>query len=143
MPIKPENKNKYPANWKQISKDIRLNRAANRCECCGVENYALIFRCRYDGVECYQTIDGHLFNADNSELMARDTEHWNLYPTNRSHDRAIKVILTVAHLDHDPTNNDYNNLKAMCQRCHNRYDIEHRKGTRRKKTEGKSLFDVS
>lgn len=43
---------------------------------------------------------------------------------------AIQIILTVAHLDHDPRNNDYANLKAMCQRCHNRYDIGHRKQTR-------------
>ncbi len=44
---------------------------------------------------------------------------------------AIKIILTVAHLDHDPTNNDELNLMAMCQRCHNRWDIPHRKKTRR------------
>lgn len=39
MPIKPENKNKYPKNWKQISKDIRFNRAKSKCEFCGAENY--------------------------------------------------------------------------------------------------------
>ena len=33
-----------------------------------------------------------------------------------------KVVLTVAHLDHNPTNNDDRNLMAMCQRCHLRYD---------------------
>ena len=33
-----------------------------------------------------------------------------------------KVVLTVAHLDHTPENCDPSNLKAMCQRCHNRYD---------------------
>ena len=33
-----------------------------------------------------------------------------------------RVILTVAHLDHDPSNNKDSNLKAMCQRCHLRYD---------------------
>ncbi len=37
-----------------------------------------------------------------------------------------KVILTIAHLDHNPTNSDYNNLKAWCQRCHNKYDQPHR-----------------
>lgn len=42
-----------------------------------------------------------------------------------------RVILTVAHLDHDPTNNAEENLKAMCQRCHNRYDREHRSQTRK------------
>jgi 5-methylcytosine-specific restriction endonuclease McrA len=33
-----------------------------------------------------------------------------------------KVILTVAHLDHDPKNCDPANLKAWCQRCHLTYD---------------------
>ena len=40
------------------------------------------------------------------------------------------VVLTVAHLDHIPENCDDDNLKAMCQRCHNNYDISHRKQTR-------------
>jgi len=36
--------------------------------------------------------------------------------------RDVKIVLTIAHLDHDPTNNDFKNLKALCQLCHNRYD---------------------
>lgn len=38
-----------------------------------------------------------------------------------------KVVLTVMHLDHDPTNNDPENLMAGCQKCHNRYDADHRR----------------
>jgi len=38
-----------------------------------------------------------------------------------------KIVLTVAHLDHDPQNSDADNLRAMCQRCHLRYDVEHHK----------------
>lgn len=41
-----------------------------------------------------------------------------------------KVVLTVAHLDHDPRNSSRDNLKAWCQRCHNTYDVPHRKETR-------------
>jgi len=32
------------------------------------------------------------------------------------------VVLTVAHLDHHPANCDPDNLRALCQRCHNQYD---------------------
>ena len=32
------------------------------------------------------------------------------------------VMLTIAHLDHDIENNDPDNLRAWCQRCHNTYD---------------------
>jgi len=40
-----------------------------------------------------------------------------------------RVVLTVAHLDHQPENNgepgDRPNLMAMCQRCHLTYDAKH------------------
>lgn len=35
-----------------------------------------------------------------------------------------KVILTVAHMDHDTTNNAESNLRALCQRCHLAEDRE-------------------
>ena len=83
MPIRPENKKRYPKNWKQISERIRFDRAGNRCEKCGAENY-------------------------------------KPHPITGS-----KVILTVAHLDHTPENCADDNLMAMCQRCHLRYDQHH------------------
>lgn len=90
MPIRPENKARYPKNWKEIRMKI-LERANNRCEFCGVENHTWIPAARID------TPMG-----------------------------AIKVVLTIAHLDHTPENCDPSNLRALCQRCHNRYDAKHR-----------------
>lgn len=118
MPIKPENKNLYPKNWKQIRHDI-LKRANNKCEFCGVENYSLGYRDK-DGefVEC----EG--MAAEAAEL---DGEH------------LIKIVLTVAHLDHNPQNNEYENLRALCQKCHLNYDKEHHKKTRRKTKENGQL----
>lgn len=37
------------------------------------------------------------------------------------------VVLTVAHLDHQPEHCADDNLRALCQRCHNRYDQPHRR----------------
>ena len=34
------------------------------------------------------------------------------------------VVLTTAHLDHNPANCTDANLKALCQRCHLRYDAK-------------------
>jgi len=49
-----------------------------------------------------------------------------------------KVVLTVAHLDHNPANCARENLRALCQRCHLRYDAKQHarnaKLTRAKKT---------
>lgn len=35
-----------------------------------------------------------------------------------------KVVLTIAHLDHQPENNEPTNLRAWCQRCHLTYDAK-------------------
>lgn len=32
------------------------------------------------------------------------------------------VVLSIAHLDCDPTNNDPSNLRALCQRCFRKFD---------------------
>ena len=46
----------------------------------------------------------------------------------------IKIVLTVAHLDHNPRNNVWTNLKVLCQKCHNLTDqadrIQNRKNRR-------------
>jgi hypothetical protein len=55
-----------------------------------------------------------------------NAENYKPHPVSNS-----KVILTVAHLDHDITNNSFFNLMAMCQRCHLRYDAKHHSQTRR------------
>ena len=47
MPIKPENRRRYPANWPEIRERIRA-RSGNRCEWCGVPNGAVGYR-RADG----------------------------------------------------------------------------------------------
>lgn len=39
MPIRPENKYRYPSDWKEIVKRIK-KRASDRCEWCGAKNYA-------------------------------------------------------------------------------------------------------
>lgn len=45
MPIKPQNKYRYPKNWNKIRERI-LKRANNRCEFCGVENHTYRFNPR-------------------------------------------------------------------------------------------------
>jgi hypothetical protein len=54
------------------------------------------------------------------------------------------VVLTVAHLNHTPEDCRDENLKAMCQRCHLRYDLKHHQQnayqTRRKGKAAKDLF---
>ena len=37
-------------------------------------------------------------------------------------DNATKIVLTIAHLDHDRENCEYENLAALCQKCHLNHD---------------------
>ncbi len=93
MPIKPENKARYPSNWNEISRQIRFERAGGLCECTG---------------EC----DTH----EGLCAAIHGSPH---------HDTGSMVVLTTAHLDHQPENCDPDNLRAMCQRCHLNYDRQH------------------
>ena len=40
--------------------------------------------------------------------------------------KKVKVVLTIAHLDHDEGNHDVKDdrLQALCQKCHLAYDAE-------------------
>lgn len=38
MPIRPENRARYPADWKRRSRFVRFVRARGRCEWCGAEH---------------------------------------------------------------------------------------------------------
>lgn len=59
---------------------------------------------------------------------------------------ASKVILTVAHMDHNKNNNRFWNLKALCQRCHLGHDIKqhvsNRKYGRNHKGEHQLMIDL-
>jgi hypothetical protein len=96
MPIRPENRARYPADWPAISARIRFQRAGNRCECAG---------------ECGTE------HGDRCDAVNRQP-----HPATRS-----MVVLTVAHLNHRPEDCADANLRAMCQRCHNRYDAPMRR----------------
>lgn len=58
--------------------------------------------------------------------------------------KIIKIVLTVAHLNHDINDNCDENLAALCQLHHLRHDIEHHKKNSRetniKKKKLQSLF---
>lgn len=42
-------------------------------------------------------------------------------------DTGGRVVLTIAHMDHDETHSDPNRCRALCQRCHNKWDSAHRR----------------
>lgn len=96
MPIRPEERARYPKNWPEIRARIQA-RAGDKCEWCGAINHAYIVR-----------------SATGWELALSEE------------DGAVWIVCTTAHLDHVPENCADDNLAFLCQRCHNRYDAKHR-----------------
>ena len=95
---------KYPANWKGIRTKI-MGRAGNQCECMG---------------ECglHRTTPG----PRRCEEIHHEKAKW----------ARGRVVLTIAHLWQGPCKCDHKcghleHLKALCQRCHLRYDLDHHK----------------
>ena len=88
----------YPPNWKELSNEIRFKRAQGRCECEG---------------ECglHRTTPGPRRCTERHEHLAK----W----------ARGKVVLTTAHLCQcDPLCGNPEHLKAMCNRCHLRVDVD-------------------
>lgn len=132
MPISKINLARYPKDWPAISAAVRRE-AGNKCEECGVENYARGGR----------SPDGRFWPAQptgESSLgltWPREGEHGccSGWPEQL---RIIRIVLTVAHLNHQPEDCSRANLKALCQRCHLRYDAAS-KAERRKERERRDM----
>lgn len=135
MPIRLENRHRYPKDWKQIRQRI-MQRAQDRCECtgeCGDEHqkkrYIYIGPNGGDVPRCaakhgtviarLRSYPAHYIEPDDAE---EDVDYY-LDP--------VRVVLTIAHRDHTPENNDDSNLAALCQRCHLRLDRDHHAATAR------------
>jgi hypothetical protein len=113
-------------DWPEISRRVRFDRAGGRCEGCGQAHMSLVGRLpdgRWTDASVRQvpmawfTGSGRLTSPPaNAELLLL---------------RWVRVVLTTAHLDHDPTNNADENLRALCGRCHLAYDLGHHKVQRR------------
>lgn len=119
----PVDWSKYPDNWRSEIRPAILERDGHRCKFCHVKNY--------------------------SELPAKCCKEPIFDESNRCScgKRRPKVVLTIAHLDHDTTNNDEKNLAALCQRCHLTYDAKLHADNARKTRDRRSgqldLFEPS
>jgi hypothetical protein len=117
MPIK--DKSLYPKNWKEIRAQI-LERAGHRCEECSLPNYCWILRHK-DG----RNWPPNGWKNDSAMTEGIGGEWIPEIFENEDDAKLIKIVLTIAHLDHNPQNNDPSNLKALCQMHHLRHDKDH------------------
>jgi len=110
MPIKKENRHKYPKDWKE-SRKAHLEKCKYHCELCYAPHGELIQRNKESPALWW------------SWCMA-DLARWS---------KGIKVVLTRAHINQDPTDNRPCNVLMLCQRCHNKIDAPYRSKNREKK----------
>lgn len=114
----PIDYSRYPPNWKTEIVPVVLLRANHRCEKCELKNGQIVWSIHLQ------------VKDDNGRYKQRSLwfQDMNdaLRESNYDSIRKVKVVLTVAHLDHDELNHDVelNRLAALCQICHLRYDAK-------------------
>ena len=107
----PMQRDLYPQNWEQIALEVK--QAAHWiCQECGRP-------CRKPRESWDELIDRV---APITANYTRDN-YWGIQDE-QGNWKFGRFTLTVAHLDHDPSNSDPNNLKALCSVCHCRYDLQ-------------------
>lgn len=112
MPIRPENKARYPKDWKTVVVPRIRARSGNRCECtgqCGVQHPDFVM---VQAAEPPVIRMPNRCGRENGDYIdnGKDAIDWP------------RVVLTVAHLNHTPEHCDDANLLHLCQGCHLRYD---------------------
>ncbi len=135
MPIRPEARALYPADWPQISRHVRFEQAKGCCQHCG-RPHGQVVRC---------LPDGRWYDATASAWRNGMGALVNAWPDIEDYSRFwhTRVILAACHRDHDPSNNTSDNLIALCQRCHLIHDRpEHRRRIRLTILQRRALGDL-
>jgi len=122
--MRADRKKRYNPDWVVIAYNIRTHRAKNRCEKCGLGHGSLIHASRNQPFVLATPFELQQLEELKSEGMLK---HWQRL-------KALKlkqVILTVAHVDHDESNNSDTNLLCLCQWCHLSLDRQDNAARRR------------
>lgn len=118
MPIRREFRHHYRgAAWRAVRTRI-LARADDKCEACRVPNCAHILRVSGWWLDEHKALwfNGAFVSQEGVTFGAVDIDSARL----------VKIVLTIAHLNHTPGDDRDHNLKALCQWCHLHHDaIQH------------------
>jgi hypothetical protein len=114
---------RYHPDWKDQIRPEALKRAKYACQKCHAPNRANVI---FDTPTTYLTVDRY--------MLADIRKHGQ---------KVVRVILTIAHLNHLVFDNHPDNLRALCQRCHLNHDRAHKQEMQRlvKITRYETLID--
>jgi len=105
----------YGRKWRTETRPRILGRERDCCKFCGGPNHVTVIR---DGGGWWNPATNHWFHPQGLR-----PEQW----TNR---RVVRIVLTVAHLNHICGADRDENLAALCQYCHLNFDKQHHEETR-------------
>jgi 5-methylcytosine-specific restriction endonuclease McrA len=132
MPIRKELRHLYRGpKWQAIRARI-LERAGYKCELCGAPNWTVVLRVFgwWTDANLRSTVwsmEGTIAGERMIMLPWRSAsangpfEQVSCFPCT-THHRWVSIVLTIAHLNHDATDNRDANLAALCQWCHLAHD---------------------
>jgi hypothetical protein len=136
----PMNREYYPKDWNAIALAIK-EKANWFCDECGrpcrkskesLEDFSDRLIADYDPHESYwiPQLYEEVFDEETGEFITVS--------------RSQRFTLTVAHLNHMPTDCDRANLRALCAPCHCRYDLKAMplKKTLKREREGQLRLEV-
>lgn len=127
MPIKPENRHRYPSDWPAIREQV-LRRAGYRCEHpgCLARQYSVGWWVVDPNEQAWRWSAAWGQN-DNPRTFGEARQVAAELDFSRSEEgpKPIVIVLTIAHLDHQPENCEPSNLRALCQRHHLAHDHDH------------------
>ncbi len=154
MPIAPEFRHFYRTpQWREARKAV-LGRSGGKCEFCGKPGNAWVCvnrdgtgrwnRALLDTLFKGPSATSYLASEVRSQVKRKYARSWDTgwwHPATESDDPAtgpmpaaapivgrihlIIPVLTIAHMNHTPGDDRLDNLRALCQWCHLRYDQEH------------------
>ncbi len=109
---------KYPPNWKTEIVPFILKRDNNKCKFCGLKNGEIV-----KSLKIWTKNNGRY---KLKTFWFRDESDFIRASAIGRDEKDVKVVLTVAHLDHDETNHNVSmdRLAALCQFCHLNYDAK-------------------
>lgn len=97
----------YHPDWRDIIRPSILKRDQYRCKICRVKHKARVYK-----------------NTNNSYTECDEfIEKWAV----SSGKKVFTLYLQIAHLNHDKSNNEPDNLASLCPIHHARHDKEHKK----------------
>jgi hypothetical protein len=118
---------KYPPNWRSEIRPRIMKRANNTCEFngCDFKHLEEVWSVKFSGKTIGWFRDFKEADKHDKSFESRKNKKTGLTEI-VPNPKKVKVILTIAHLDHDETNHDVKDerLKAACQICHLRYDAK-------------------